>query len=62
MGPGSTARADAAHRVLVAAVRAGMFPGDAADAAGRDLTLRDGAQTPAQSVGGGALATPRPSN
>ena len=51
-------RADAANRVLVA----GMFPGDAADAAGRDLTLRDGAQTPAQSVGGGALATPRPSN
>eukprot|EP01046_Picozoa_sp_COSAG06_P069956 COSAG06_NODE_19327_length_843_cov_2.045699_2_plen_27_part_01 len=27
-----------------------MFPGDAAGAAGRDLTLRDGAQTPAQSV------------
>ena len=57
-GCGSTARADAARRVLVA----GMFPGDAAGAAGRDLILRDGAQTPAQSVGGGALATPRPSN
>ena len=54
----ATTCVDAAHRVLVA----GMFPGGAAGAAGRDLTLRDGAKTPVQSVGGGALATPRPGN
>ena len=56
--PPPTAPADEAHRGLAA----GMFPGAAADAAGRDLTLRDGAQTPAPSTGGGALVTPRPSN
>ena len=39
---------------------AGMFPEAAADAAGRDLTLRGGAQTPAPSVGGGALVTRAP--
>ena len=50
-------RHTASSRCLV-----GMFPEDAAGAAGRDLTLRDGAQTPVQSCGGGALATPRPSN